>query len=250
MSSEQLQWIKENYAGLWSVMDGEFREHLENIIEFGNTEQEILEAVKAQMTGITFEEFENSYIDMLLDLDSSNEDFANDFEKKLQQAILRSVIASKYKNEIKKLYDTWAGYGEDGYTPNEVDQLKEMQQNLTESMLQEREQLASLFGWSADANGNDSSTQTASRGSFESMRQETGEELNGRFTAVQQSAVNLERLVESLLQENGANLECITEIRDILYESNGYLGKIETYARSLSSMRESLDSIKENIKNI
>ena len=82
------------------------------------------------------------------------------------------------------------------------------------------------------------------------MRQETGEELNGRFTAVQQSAVNLERLVESLLQENGANLECITEIRDILYESNGYLGKIETYARSLSSMRESLDSIKENIKNI
>ena len=60
----------------------------------------------------------------------------------------------------------------------------------------------------------------------------------------------MERLVESLLQENGANLEYITEIRDILYESNGYLGKIETYARSLSSMRESLDSIKENIKHI
>lgn len=29
MSPEVLQSIRENYAGLWSVMDGEFRNHLE-----------------------------------------------------------------------------------------------------------------------------------------------------------------------------------------------------------------------------
>ena len=42
MSPEVLQSIRENYAGLWSVMDGEFRNHLENIIKYGETEKEIL----------------------------------------------------------------------------------------------------------------------------------------------------------------------------------------------------------------
>ncbi len=252
MSSEQLLWIRENYAGLWSVMDEDFRGHLENIIEFGKTEQEIMEAVKEQITGISFDEFENSYLEMLLNLDSSNEDFANDFEKKLQQSILKSVIASKYKDQIKKLYDTWSEYGEDGYTKNEVELLKEMQQNLTDSMLHDREELASLFGWNADdeKNGNDTGSPSASRGGFETMTQDQASELSGRFTALQESGYRLEWLVESLLQGNGVNFECITEIRDILYENNGYLGKIESYTRVLNSMKESLDSIKENTKNI
>lgn len=250
MSAAQLRWIKENYAGLWSVMDDDFREHMENIIEFGDTEKEILEAVKDRITGITFDEFEDSYLSMLLDLDASNEDFADDFEKKLRQSILRSVIASKYKEQIKKLYDTWADYGNEGYTVDEVEQLKELQRSLTESMLQEREQLASLFGWEeAKAAGSDTA-QTATRGGFETMSQDTASELNGRFTALQQSGANLERLVEVLLQDNGANLECVTEIRDILYESNGYLGKIESYTRVLNSMKDSLDRIKANTQNI
>ena len=250
MSSEQLQWIKENYAGLWSAMDGEFREHLENIIELGNTEQEIIEAVKEQIIGISFDEFENSYMTMLMDLDASNEDLANDFEKKLQQSILRSVIASKYKNEIKKLYNTWAGYGEDGYTPGEVDQLKEMQQNLTDAMLKEREQLATLFGWTSEGNKESDSTQSPSRGGFETMTQDQASELSGRFTSLQESGYSLERLAESILQETVSNYGCITEIRDILYENNDYLGKIEAYTRTLSAMKISLEQINNNTKNL
>lgn len=250
MSSDQLQWIKENYAGLWSVMDGGFREHLENIIAFGDTEQEILESVKTQLTGITFDQFEDSYLDMLSDLDVSNEDFANNFEKKLQKSILQSVIASKYKEQIKRLYDTWADYGKEGYTKNEVEQLKEMEQNLTESMLQEREQLASLFGWTSDGDKSSDSSQSPTRGSSENMTQEQASELSGRFTALQESGYKMEGLLESILQGNEANFECITEIRDVLHESNGYLRKIETYTRLISLMDEKLGDIKENTKKI
>lgn len=250
MSSDQLQWIKENYAGLWSVMDGGFREHLDNIIEFGETEKDIIDAVKEQITGISFDEFEDSYMSMILNLEASNEDFADDFEKKLQQSILKSVMASKYKGQIKALYETWADYGNDGYTKNEVEQLQEMQQNLTESMLQEREQLASLFGWSSEANEETSNTQSPSRGGFDTMTQDQASELSGRFTALQESGYRLESLVESLLQENISNYECITEIRDILYENNSYLGKIETYTRVLNAMKESLENINNNTKKL
>lgn len=251
LSSEQLRWIRENYAGLWSVMDGEFREHLEHIIAFGDTEQEIIESVKEQLTGISFDSFEDSYLSMLSDLTSDNEDFADNFEKNMQQSILRSVIASKYKEQIKRLYDTWANYGEDGYEKGEVEQLRDMQRNLSEAMLQEREQLASLFGWSAENDTSGSGTQTPSRGGgFETMTQDQASELSGRFTALQESGYRLESLVESILQNYGANYECITEIRDILYESNGYLGKIETYTRLIGQMKEALDKIKDNTQNL
>lgn len=248
MSSGQLRWIKENYAGLWAAMDGEFRDHMENIIKFGDTERDILEDVKERLTGISFDEFENTYLDMLSDLSADNEAFAGDFEKNLQRSILRSVMASKYKDQIRKLYDTWAGYGEDGYTPEEVERLQEAQQALTQAMTAERERLSALFGWKAE--NEEKYTQTATRGGFESMRQETADELNGRFTALQMSGANLERLVESLLQENGANYECVTEIRDILYESNGYLRQIETYSRLIGMIRTTLDKINENTKNL
>lgn len=39
MTGEQLQWIKENYTGLWTVMDSDFRGYLDNIIEYGETER-------------------------------------------------------------------------------------------------------------------------------------------------------------------------------------------------------------------
>lgn len=249
MSSDQLQWIKENYAGLWSVMDDDFREHLEHIIDFGETEKDILEAVKEQMTGITFDEFENSYLSMLTDLETSNEDFANDFEKKLQQSILQSLLSTKYKEQIRKLYDSWAAYGEDGYTKDEVEQLKEIRQNLTESMLKEREELASLFGWDKNSSA-DSFSQSGSRGTFDTMTQDQSSEMNGRLTALQESGYRREELLEALLQNQVSNYECITEIRDILYESNDYLGKIEDYTSLLKSMSQYLERINKNTKNL
>ena len=249
MSSGQLRWIKENYAGLWSAMDGDFREHLEKIIEIGDAEKEVIESVKEQLTGISFDEFEDSYMSMLMNLDSSNEDFADNFEKYLQQSILKSVLSNKYKNRIQQLYDTWASFGENGLTTSEVDYLKDLQQELADAMLQEREQLAQVFGWSSGATGG--SGQIASRGGgFETMTQDQASELSGRFTALQESGYRLEGLVELILQGNSSSYECATEIRDILYESNGFLSKIEAYTRGLGTMGENLELIKNNTKNL
>ena len=40
MTGKQLEWIKTNYTGLWSVMDGDFRGYLDKIIEYGEAEIE------------------------------------------------------------------------------------------------------------------------------------------------------------------------------------------------------------------
>ena len=99
------------------------------------------------------------------------------------------MMADKYKEQVRKLYETWAEYGEDGYTKDEVDALREMQEQLSEAVLAERDSLADIFGW--DASGN-SYSQSSSKGYSTTMSQETGEEISGRLTAMYESNVRLE----------------------------------------------------------
>lgn len=87
MAPDVLQSIKDNYSGLWSVMDGDFRGYLENLIEYGDEAEVIADQLRESMAGIGFDEFQNSFVDMLSDLDSTNQDFADDFEGYLRKAI-------------------------------------------------------------------------------------------------------------------------------------------------------------------
>lgn len=240
MSPEVLQSIRENYAGLWSVMDGEFRNHLENIIKYGETEKEILEAVKEQVTGISFDSFEDSYWEMISDLENGNEELAENLEEQLRKSIIRAMMADKYKEQVRKLYETWAEYGEDSYTKDEVDALREMQEQLSEAVLAERDSLADIFGW--DASGN-SYSQSSSKGYSTTMSQETGEEISGRLTAMYESNVRLETkgtemnanmLIIStaalnMAKELAAHSVCVTEMRDVLHECNDHWRKLKIY---------------------
>lgn len=180
MSADQLEWIKTNYSGLWSQMDTDFRGYLDDIIQYGETEAEIIESVKEQITGISFDSFRDSYVSLLSDLDSTNKDFADSFEEYLRKSILQSVIAKNYDTKIQELYDSWSKAGEDGlFSEPEIDRLRAMQQSITDAMLAERDRLEEVFGWSS------SSSQEASKKGFATASQDSIDELNGRFTALQ-----------------------------------------------------------------
>lgn len=126
---------------------------------------------------------------MISDLENGNEELAENLEEQLRKSIIRAMMADKYKEQVRKLYETWAEYGEDGYTKDEVDALREMQKQLSEAVLAERDSLADIFGWSASG---DSYSQSSSTGYTTTMSQETGEEISGRLTAMYESNVRLE----------------------------------------------------------
>ena len=142
---------------------------------------------KAQeaIAGISFDTFRNNFLDTLMDMDSSAEDFAADFEKYLQRSILDSLITSKYKDKIEQLYNQWTQLGDNGLTESEVERLKKEQQAIVEQMIQDRDQLAEIFGWKSELEESAASSQQASAGGFETMSQDSADELNGRFTALQ-----------------------------------------------------------------
>ena len=182
LSSEQLQWIKENYSGLWSQMDGEFRDYLENIITYGEQANEVIEQAKEQITQISFDSFESDFASLLADMNSDSKDFADNFEKYLQNAIMSSLVGNKYKEKLRDLYDEWAAMAESGneLTPEEIEKLRNKYKNITEAALSERDVWKDILGWEETTSG-----QTATSRGFQAMSQDTGDELNGRFTDIQ-----------------------------------------------------------------
>jgi len=174
LSSEQIEKIlsDEKLVSVLDTVNKDFVTYLQNIVDYGEQLTEIAQKEKEAITGIGFDEFKNGYADLLSDLDSTNEDFANNFEKDLRKAIFQSLIANKYKDKIKELYDAWANYGKDGLSSDEAREIRDMQAQLTDSLLAEREQLMKDFGWSPSTE-----QQSASSKGFQTMSQDTGEEL-------------------------------------------------------------------------
>lgn len=226
LSSEQIEKIlsDEKLVSVLDTVNKDFVTYLQNIVDYGEQLTEIAQKEKEAITGIGFNEFKNGYADLLSDLDSTNEDFANNFEKDLRKAIFQSLIANKYKDKIKELYDAWANYGKDGLSSDEAREIRDMQAQLTDSLLAEREQLMKDFGWSPSTE-----QQSASSKGFQTMSQDTGEELNGRFTALQIAGEEIKN--QNIIQSQSLNL--LTVKADALLSINTETRNIADDTRDL-----------------
>ena len=72
------------------------------------------------------------------------------------------------------------------------------------------------------------------------MSQDTGKELNGRFTAIQEYAANIRDDVRLILAQNGQKLNEMTNIRDIAIQLNGNVAIIKGHTSHLEEMDDKL----------
>lgn len=100
-SADQLRNVRDNMWAFWAGLDAEFRNALEQIIACDDQIDDLGDKMNEVMTGVDFSSFQNSFVDMLNDLDSTSQDFADNFEKYLQNAVFSSLIANKYKSRMK-----------------------------------------------------------------------------------------------------------------------------------------------------
>lgn len=182
----------EKFVSVLTEVNSEFIDYISNIGEYAEQLEEIAEKEKEALTGVGLDDFRNGYTDLLADLDSDNQDFADDFEKYLQNAIFSSLVANKYKERIEKLYNQWADYTDSGgkLTGDEADRLRNEYQNIVDDMLAEREQIMKEFGWTSSSSSGQQSA--SSRGFGTEMTHEDAGELSGRFTAVYESNLRIE----------------------------------------------------------
>lgn len=187
LTPEQMADIRTHNADVWKNMTDQGKydktEYWEQYTELAGKLEELTEQINENLTQTTFDSMKSDFINNLMDMSKSAKDFSNDFTTMLNQSMLNFALGDLMNKKLKPLYESWANkMKENGgrqLTPTELDNLKEEYDKIVQEGLAIRDNIADITGYKQ------SYEQSASSGSFESMSQDTGDELNGRFTAVQ-----------------------------------------------------------------
>lgn len=187
LTPEQMADIRTHNADVWKNMTDQGKydktEYWEQYTELAGKLEELTEQINENLTQTTFDSMKSDFINNLMDMSKSAKDFSNDFTTMLSQSMLNFALGDLMNKKLKPLYESWANkMKENGgrqLTPTELNNLKEEYDKIVQEGLAIRDNIADITGYKQ------SYEQSASSGSFESMSQDTGDELNGRFTAVQ-----------------------------------------------------------------
>lgn len=214
LTYEQLVKLRDEASGFWSELHKDTQDYLNQIIESEEAWQEVQKARKEALTKTDFDSFYSGFVSMLSDLDATSEDFADNFEKYLQNAIFSALVATKYKDKIQKLYDSWADMAESdsGLSGTEADKLRNDYQKIIDEMLKERERLMQDFGWQPSEEEN--SSQSGRSGAFTTMSQEQGTKLEGLFTSLQDHASGIHKLLNDLMKGRESDTEIFMQIAE------------------------------------
>lgn len=223
----------EKFVSVLTAVNSEFVTYIQNIDKYSEQLKEIAEQEKEAFTGVSFDEFRDSFVSMLSDLDATNQDFADNFEKYLQNAIFSSLIAGKYKQQIQELYDTWATKAESGgeLTKDEAGILRNKYQDIINDMLAEREQIMKDFGWESSSADSGSSQSPSS----------------GALTTMSQDSISTFEAIGRNMQTHLANTDkFVQEIRNTQKQDSQTLATIAGHTAHLVEIHEILSDMKLN----
>lgn len=232
----------EKTVSVLNEVNPELVEYIKNIASYEEGVNEVTDALKESLTGVSFDEFQNSFADMMSDLDATNEDFADNLEKYLQKAIFSSLVANQYKSRIQKLYNQWSDYAEsdNNLTSDEANKIRQEYNQIVNDMLADRNQIMETMGWQAESS---SQQQQASRGYSITASQESIDETNGRLTGIQMG-------VEEMKNQATAQTVAITQMKgslDALAASSQKRSDVADEVRSiLAQSYLELQEIREN----
>ena len=201
----------EHFVNVLTTVNSDFIEYIQNIEAYGEQLEEIAEKEKEVYTGVSFDDFRDSFTDMLSDLDATNQDFADNFEKYLQNAIFSSLIANKYKQQIQLLYNQWSEKASSGgeLTKDEANDLRDSYQDIINEMLAERDQIMKDFGWTSSNSG---SSQSPSSGALTTMSQDSISMFEGIGRNMQTHLANVDRFVQELRETQKLDSETLSTI--------------------------------------
>lgn len=254
LTADQLQIIKEQAPAAWAALDEDMQNYLEDIIECKDQLQEMEETLQTQIAGLTFDEFRNNFLEALQDMDTSAADFAEDMNEYMTNSLISDMFSKKYEENLKKLYDE---YYEAMQIADETEREKEAKKVL-EKIQDETSKAKADAKAIQDSTGYTNQQQEGSEGGFESMSQDTAEELSGRFTALQVTAQQTYLLVSAMEQYLSASNAVLTvqnsflsSINDNVAKSNGFLDDIlEVNKKIYTEFGERITAMDEKLRTL
>lgn len=264
LSPEEMKLLRGNVA-IWEHIEntgkgnygGRLTEKLNDYIDQAGKLDELSDKLKESLTQISFNSMKDSFISELMDMSKSAQDFADDFAEMMQKALLSYSMEDLINGDLKKLYDDWAKAIKDNngkLTETDIEAFNKRYDDIVQEGLKRRDDWAKVTGYT----GSSSSSQTATSGGWASMGQDTADELNGRFTALQIAGESIaqnmtttisqmESIVTLGISTNGA----VLEIRNMMIMTNSYLEDIVKYSKlTYNDFGTKLDDMNRRLKDI
>lgn len=253
MSPEQMDLLRQN-VDLWQKMADSGKGGYGNAVvdalgeyaDLAGNLEELKEGLFEQLTGISFDSMYDSFIDTLMDMDASAEDFADNLSEYFMRAMLSDKIGNMYS---QKLEDWWNRFGEsmkDGnLSESERNSLQNEYMGYVNEALKLRDELAAATGY--DKAGSSSQQSASSRGFGTEMTHEDAGELSGRFTAVYESNLRIETAEQ---QQTVAITELRGSIGSLTSQVTGLYNIADETRTILANSYLELQQIRENTGEI
>lgn len=246
MSAEDLEWIMGSYSGFWSSLDDDFREYLERVMDYKAQAEDIDKTVGEAVTRTSFDGMRDNFLDSLLDMDSSAEDFADNVEKYMRQAILNGMVSKKYEAQLQEWYKGWVEKSADGLTGMEYDELRGAYNDMTRDALRERDNLKEMFGWESEIKDGVSGQLQAA------MTEGTASQLVGLWNS---TAIDMRELKQLGMEQRDSVRSIMSDVTDILRQNmlieqntrrgadntDGLIGELQGGFRSLDRRLENIE---------
>ena len=261
LSVEQLTKLRDEAPIFWAKLDDDVQDYLNSIIEGGEKIEEINEAWKESLTGVSFDSVYESFLDMLYDMDADSQDFAKSFGDYFRKAMIKAMFDKNYKAKLEEWYDLWAEYMDDGVIDDDEQRSLD---NLKDSIISGAKAGADLINDQFKDLYEDEDSREGSQKGIANASQDSVDELNGRMTMtnVLLSDVKIELQSHTLIYKGVAagivDIKTITTtinenvkiIKDNMNTIVGHLSNIDTNTARLEGISKDIGLMKDGIQKM
>ena len=210
-------------------------ERLKQLKDEGADVVDMMDDLKTEMdeawTGTTTSAISDSIIQGLLDGKKGAVDFADDFKELMRNAMLQSIQMKYLEKPLQQWYERFASDSENGLTSDKIEELRKQYDKIIETATKEAENLEKITGI-----GMADTERTATAKGLQNISQDSANELNGRFYALQYITANIDKNV--------------TDIQTLLYQAAERWIQIEEntrYCRKLEGIEKYMKEVKNGI---
>jgi tape measure domain-containing protein len=263
LTPEEMKMLRET-VDMWETIQNtgkggygdRLTDKLNDYIDQAGTLEELTNELYEGLTGMSFDSMYDSFVDNLMDMKYDAKAASKDISEYFMRAMLSNKIGELYSEKLEEWWKKFGASMEDNeLTEEERKALQDEYMKYVDEAMKLRDELAAATGY--DKISQEAASQSASSKGFQTMSQDTGEELNGRFTALQVSNEEIKSQMINVVVGIGSLVSISTEgnatLGNILNQhviTNGYLEDIVKYTKPILELGSKLDKIVDNTKNM
>lgn len=183
--SEEAIWAMKNNADIWSKLPDWMQQAIDKFVELNDQAKDLQETLNKDLFQATSQSIEEAILEGLKGGKRGIADFGEDFEEIMRNALLQSFVIDQLRGKAQEFYKKYTlladsdNNGKLDLTAEEISDLRKDWNDIIRAATEEAKNIDAIVG------GSSSSSQESSKKGFATMSQDSADELNGRFTALQ-----------------------------------------------------------------